>query len=319
MKQIAIPLILIALGSASFALAQKTERATIINIKVASSVKSVTYRTNGDETPIDFQGTALLPRAEGKARVENKQGITSIEAEFSKLEPATKFGPAYLTYVLWAITPEGRSSNLGEVMLDGSKAKIRVTTRLLSFGMVITAEPYFAVSFPSEMVVIENIIREDTKGKVDVIDAKYELLQRGQYDAAKLEPFTIDPKVPLELYEARNAVRIAKWQQADRYAGESWTKAQAALQNAETNQSQKGGSHKLVVMSAREAVQMAEDARIIAIKRAEEERLDNDRRLAEERQARATAEAESEARRRAEAEAKQREEEEARRTAEKQK
>ena len=56
-----------------------------------------------------------------------------------------------------------------------------MTTELQVFGLVVTAEPYFAVSRPSDVVVMENVVRPDTVGKIEVIDAKYELLQRGQY------------------------------------------------------------------------------------------------------------------------------------------
>ncbi len=110
------------------------------------------------------------------------RGYIEIEVEFDNLQPATKNGAEYLTYVLWAITPEGRTANLGEVLLNGTKSKLDVTTELQVFGLVVTAEPYFAVTQPSDLVVMENVVRADTKGKIEEIDAKYELLQRGQYE-----------------------------------------------------------------------------------------------------------------------------------------
>jgi len=316
MKYIALLLSLIVPSSALVVLAQQREPTPIINIHVSRSVTSVTYLANSGFTPIGLQGTELLPRAKGKALVASKQGVTNIEAEFSKLEPATNFGAAYLTYVLWAISPEGRANNLGEVLLKGNKGKLRTATRLSSFGMILTAEPYFAVTFPSEIVVMENVILPRTRGKIAVIDAKYELLQRGSYEAEELEPVRIEPHVPLELYQARLAAHIARRHQADRYAAASWEKMRSALQNAEDYQRQKGNHRKSVVMSAREAVQMAEDARVISVKRIEEARLADERRLARERQTKTKAETETEARRRANAEARQREEEEARRRAE---
>ena len=221
-----------ALVLANLALAQQ-EPAPVINIKVSRSVKTVTYRAKGGETKVDFQGTALQPRAEGVAKVESKQGRIAIHAEFEKLEPAIRLGDVYLTYVLWAISPEGAVTNLGEIVLDGGKGKITVTAPLQAFAMIVTAEPYFAVSFPSELVVLENIVRSDTVGKVDSVDAKFELLQRGQYEAGRFEPFNFDSNTPLDLYQARNAVRIARSQQADRYAEDSFTKAEKALRQAE--------------------------------------------------------------------------------------
>src|SRR5262245_20414746 len=189
---------------------------SVINIRIAQTIKSVTYRANSDQTTIGFRGTALIPRAEGKARVQNKQGVTYIEGELSKLEPALQFGGPYLTYVLWAITPEGNANNLGEVVVEGASAKIKASTNLQSFGLIVTAEPYFAIAMPSEIVILENIILPGTLGKIEAVDAKYELLERGKYEANLFEQFKLDPKVPLELYQARNAARIGEWLQIDK-------------------------------------------------------------------------------------------------------
>ncbi len=142
----------------------------------------------------------------------------AIRAEFDHLELPSTFGSAYLTYVLWAISPGAPADNLGEVVLEGSKSKLAVTTNFQTFAMIVTAEPYFAVSFPSEVVVIENIVRGDTKGSVSTVDAKFELLKRGTYDDMRLERFTTDASAPLSLYEARNAMRIAKAQGATQCA-----------------------------------------------------------------------------------------------------
>jgi outer membrane protein OmpA-like peptidoglycan-associated protein len=272
-------------------------------------VTTVTYRAQ-TSTKIEFRGTQLQPMSEGSAKVESKEGRISIESQFSKLEPAIRLGPEYLTYVLWAITPEGHPNNLGEVLLDNGKGKLTVTTRLQSFALIVTAEPYFSVSVPSEMVVLENEVRQNTKGKVDTVDAKFELLKRGEYESAKLQPFRIDPRFPLELYQARNALRIAKWQQADRLAPDSYEKAEKSLEQAEDYNRRK--QRKPAIATAREAAQFAEDARVIAEKRAEEEKIAEERRQAEEREARAKAEAENEARLREEAEARRKAEEEAR-------
>ncbi|HJY85538.1 MAG TPA: OmpA family protein [Candidatus Acidoferrales bacterium] len=276
---------------------------------VARSTKAINYRHRSGATKVDFRGTALLPEARGEARVESQRGAIGVEAQFDHLEPASQFGPEYLTYVLWAITPEGRSTNLGEVLLSGSKSKLSATTELQAFAMIVTAEPYFAVTQPSDAVVLENVVRKDTLGQVEEIDAKYELLKRGQYtlnvNPASIPRAAMDPKIPLELYEARNAVEIARGAGADRYAPESFDKAKQLLGQAESAQARKANK-KSVAMTAREAAQTAEDARMIALKRQEQERLAKERQAAAEREARAKAEAEAEVQRRTQAEAEQR-------------
>src|ERR1039458_1287022 len=189
---------------------------------VARTTKAISYNHRSGSTEIGFRGTALLPAARGEAKVESRQGVIKIDARMEKLEPATKFGPEYLTYVMWAITPEGRATNVGEILLDGDKTKLDATTELQSFALIVTAEPYFAVTQPSDAVVMENIVRQDTVGTIEQVDAKYELLQRGQYtlnvDPAEVKPLPLSSKVPLELYEARNAVQIARWTGARKYA-----------------------------------------------------------------------------------------------------
>jgi outer membrane protein OmpA-like peptidoglycan-associated protein len=192
--------------------------------------------------------------------------------------------------VLWAITPEGRTANLGEILLNGTKSKLDVTTELQVFGLVVTAEPYYSVTRPSDLIVMENVVRADTKGKIEEIDAKYELLQRGQYQRlANPLALKMDQKLPLELYEARNSVQIARAVGAERFATETFQKAEKSLSQAEAYQERKAG-RKPVTMAAREAVQMAEDSRAIAVKRQEEEALAAERQQSAEREARAESE-----------------------------
>lgn len=251
------------------------------------TVKAVNYRHRGGATKIAFQGTDVLPGASGEATVEGKQGYFKIEVEFDGLHPAVSNGAEYLTYVLWAVTPEGRTANLGEILLNGTKSKLNVTTELQSFGLIVTAEPYYAVTQPSGVIVMENIIRPDTKGQIEEIDAKYELLQQGQY-ARLANPLALkmDRKQPLELYEARNAVQIARSEGADRFATETFQKASNSLAQAETYQDHHSGS-KSVIMTARAAVQTAEDSRAIAVKRQEQDALEAERRQSADREARA--------------------------------
>jgi len=257
---------------------------------VARTMKAINYNHRSGSTRIGFRGTALMPQARGEAKVESKRGVIKIDADMEKLDPATKFGPEYLTYVMWAITPEGRATNVGEVLLNGDKSKLDATTELQSFGLMITAEPYFAVTQPSDVVVMENFVRQDTVGTIEQLDAKFELLQRGQYtlnvNPADIRAFSLDRKVPLELYEARNAVQIARWTGAQRYAADTYGKAVIGLENAEGYLQGRAGS-KPIGTVAREAVQMAEDARIITVKKLQEEELANERQAGVDRETRA--------------------------------
>ena len=252
------------------------------------TAKAISYQHRSGATKIDFAGTALMPKAHGEAKVESKKGYIEIEVEFRDMTDATQFGAEYLTYVLWAITPEGRTSNLGEILRgDGTSGKLDVTTELQVFGLLVTVEPYFAVSRPSDVVVMENVFRGDTSGKIEPIDAKYELLKRGQYEhLANVLDLKVNSKTPLELYEARNAVNIARKSGADRFATETFEKAQSNLKQAEAYKARNAGS-KPVTMTARQAVQIAEDSRAIAVKRQDDDLLAAERQAAAAREARA--------------------------------
>jgi len=260
---------------------------------VARTTKAINYRHLSGPTKIDFRGTVLLPFAQGQAKVEGKRGAVRIQAQFDKLVSATRFGPEFLTYVLWAVSPEGRADNLGEVLLEGAKSKLDVTAQLQAFALIVTAEPYFAATQPSEVVVMENVVRPDTVGNVEEMDAKFDLLQRSQYTyvQADAQPPALDSRTPLGIYEARNAVQIAKAAGAERYASDSFRKAVQLLQQAESSLTHKG-EKKQVDMTAREAVQTAEDARAISAKRLEEESRAQERQAAAEREARAKAQTE---------------------------
>src|SRR6058998_3998708 len=277
---------------------------------VDRQTSAVNYRHRGGPTRLDFRGTPLLPNAHGEAEVEGRKGYMEIKAELKDLQPASRFGPEYLTYVLWAITPEGRPVNLGEVLLDeNNRGVLDVTTDLQAFGMIVTAEPYFAVTQPSDAVVLENFVRSDTKGIVEQVNAKYELLKRGQYTVnvppAELKPMRLSKTQPLDLYQAQNAIRIARWSGADKDAPDSFDKAQNLLQDAERAQVKNPGS-KAVSTTARGAVQAAEDARLIALARQEQARIEKERREAAQREAEAKAAAEQAAKLKAEAEEQQR-------------
>jgi outer membrane protein OmpA-like peptidoglycan-associated protein len=240
---------------------------------VGRDIPAINYFHRKSATKIGFQGTSLLPQAKGFAKVEAHLGRTSIDANFEGLTPANGFGPEYLTYVLWAITPEGRPINLGEVLPTGSKDKnqITVTTDLQAFGLIVTAEPYYAVTMPSDLVVVQNAVEDKTQGVIEQVNAHYSLLPRGAYAEtagrhAVLHPITRDERSPLELYEAVNSVQIAEAAGADKYAADTMTTAKTALQNAQDTDTHRK-DRKETITFAREAVQSAEDARIITIRK----------------------------------------------------
>ena len=276
-----------------------------INISVSRTVQAVSYPNNTSST-IDFTPTPLLPYAKGQAKVENKKGVITIQADLQKMTPANTLGPAFLTYVLWALTPEGRARNLGEFQLNGDKSKLTVTTQLPNFALIVTAEPYFAVSYASEEVVLQGSPSSDTKGQITPVTAQ--LLSRSTYHDSQLQPLTIDPKVPLIVYEAQNALRIAQLQGAPKYAPSAWATAQQGQAQMEDYIARKQKNP--ILTAARSATQQAEDARSIAVKAEAEEKVaqakqaEADRAAAAaQREAQLKAEQEAEAQRSAEAQA----------------
>ena len=272
---------------------------------ISRSVQAVNYRHRGGATKLDFAGTNLMPSANGEAQVNSKRGAIEIESEFGNLDKPTTFGNEYLTYILWAISPEGRAVNLGEVLLGGNhRSKLQVTTDLQAFALIVTAEPYYAVRQPSNVVVLENVVREDTKGTTEAVNAKYELMERGGYipTGYKFDPVVLNAKLPLEFFEARNALRIAQSEGAERYASDSYQHAVQLMNHADGYATEKSVPKKQLIAVAREAVQTAEDARAIAVKKMDEERAANERRASEAAQARSQAQADDATRRKEQAE-----------------
>jgi len=277
-------------------------------IVTSRTTRAIKYQHRSGATKLDFAGTELMPQARGQAKVESKSGYIEIEVEFANLQKPTTFGNEYLTYILWAISPEGRAVNLGEVLVgDNHRSKLDVTTDLQAFALVVTAEPYYAVRQPSNVVVIENVIREDTKGTVEAVNAKYDLLERGGYipTGYKFDPVILNSELPLEFFEARNALRIAQSEGAANYASDSYQHAVRLMDQADGYATRKHLDKKALIGVAREAVQTAEDARAITVKRIAQERQENERRAAAFAQARTQAEADAATRQKEQAQADQ--------------
>jgi outer membrane protein OmpA-like peptidoglycan-associated protein len=259
---------------------------------ISRTVKAVSYRNRSGWTRLDFKGTSLAPEVKGKIEVNSRKGYIQVKASIRNLPPATKFGGSYLAYVLWAITPNGNTKSLGEFLVNGEgDASLNVTTNLQAFGLIVTAEPYFAISQPSDVVVAENVVREDTLGKTEAMEATYALLPRDSYPVlgpGVAMPQPPDKDVPLELYEARNALAVARRVGAEEYSGKTFETAASLLEQAEKYQERRAG-RKPVTMTARESAQWAEDARLIAVREAREAALRKERADAAAREAGAVA------------------------------
>ncbi len=319
MKKLCLAIFVSVFALATMAVAQ-TQTSVSSNVPAAATTvsrttKAVHYRLQGGTTKVDFRGTDILQRATGEARVEGKKTNFEIDAKFQGMEDATKFGLEFLTYVAWAVSPQGRPVNLGELSLDhNGNAHVKAYTDLQTFGMIVTAEPYFAVTQPGNMVVMESAPVNGGGG--EAIDAKYELVTRGTYSSTNTHIqdaiFGIDSKTPLELFEARNAVRIAHIAAADKYAASILSKAGQQLLHAEEIYRQKQNKA-AVEAAAKEATETAEEARLMAVKQKAE---DEAQAAAAAREAKARADADAEAKRRADAEAARAQAEKARADAE---
>jgi outer membrane protein OmpA-like peptidoglycan-associated protein len=270
--------VLVCLGAFTPAQAQTSRQAnqTTFDVNVVSrTTRAVKYEHRSGKTQIDFHGTNLMPRASGEATIESKRGAMEVHVTFKNLDEPTSFGTEYLTYVMWAISPEGRSVNMGEVLVgDNHRSKLEVTTDLQAFALIVTAEPYYAVRRPSNVVIAENAIRSDTVGTTEAVDAKYELIDRGGYipTGYHMDPVVLNSKLPLEFFEARNAVRIARAAGAESYATSSYEKAESQMKQAENLGTMKHVDRNAVIAASRQVVQTADDSREIAVKRMDADR-----------------------------------------------
>src|SRR5258706_7546297 len=315
MKAIVPALVFAIFGAAGVPAHAQTSQNVPAASLVSKSTTAIGFSVGGGSTKVDLKGTELMAQANGEAKVQAKAkaGLTNIEVTIKGLTPPSKLGAEYLTYVLWAVTPEGRTGNAGEILINkDGEGTLSTTTPAQTFSMIVTAEPYFAVRIPSEMVVLETETRKTTKGKIFPV-SEYKLMKRGQY--AKLgNPLAMTPdlsRVPLEMYEARNALDIAKSREAAKYAPEIFSKAEGSLNMAEHALVSKADK-KEIVSTTHKTLHFSEDARALAAQRQEQERI-----TAEREAAAAQAKAEAEAKASAEAtEAKRKADEEAGRQAE---
>ena len=303
-QRILLPCLLlcVAVCTASAQSDQQSPRTEPASDLISRSVKAIGYKVNGGSTKVDLTATDLLPQATGEAKVEAKTGATSIEVSIRNMQQPSKLGAEFLTYVLWAVTPDGRAGNTGEIVINkNGEGKLEATTPAQTFALIITAEPYSLVRVPSEMVVLENETRKNTKGQIFPVN-DFKLMRRAQYEKLG-NPLAMTPDlktVPLEVYEARNAVDIARSRGADKDAPEIFSKAASSLQKTENALTSKADK-KQIVSTARETIQFAEDARALAAQRQEQARIAAERDAAAAKaKADAEAKADEEAHRQAE-------------------
>jgi len=291
-------LCLIAISFAASADSAQVQQSVPDSNLTTKSIKAIGYKVGGGSTKVDLKGTELMAAASGEAKVEARPGATTIEVSVIGMTQPSTLGAEFLTYVLWVVTPDGRSGNTGELIINkNGEAKLKATTPAQTFSLLVTAEPYFAIRYPSEMVTLENDTRKNTKGQIFPVN-DFKLMRRAQYEKLG-NPLAMTPdleRVPLQMYEARNAVDIAKSRGADKDAPEIFTKATSSLQMAENALTSKADK-KDIVSKAGQAIQFAEDARALAAQR------QNEARIAAERDA-AAAKAKSEAEAKAAEEAK---------------
>ncbi|MDR3670958.1 MAG: OmpA family protein [Holophaga sp.] len=260
--------------------AQPIHQVTIL----PGTTRAINYRNLTGSTVVGLRSTVLLPGAKGTAKLQNRSGSMSVKAKFQHMEPATRFGPEFLTYVLWAVTPVGRPVNLGEVIVRNSgRAELEAHTTLQTFGLIVTAEPHFAVSQVSNRVVMENVVIKATRGQVEEVEAHYELLSRGltlvDGSPGIAPPVVLDKKVNRYVYQAINAMAIAREEGAAQYAPEEMQKAAALMDQL---QAEKKKWKKPAIVLARQLVQQAEDARLVAAAHREQAKAEQQRVAAEE-------------------------------------
>lgn len=290
-ERIIFALLLMAL-TAGFCMAQIEPTEPSANV-ISGTVAAIGYPVGGGGTKVTMVGTPSASQASGEAKVQAKVGGTEVSLKVAGMPQPTALGAEFLTYVLWTVTPDGTTTNLGEIPIDkNGQGKLDATAQSQTFALIVTAEPYYAVHIPSELIILTNETRKNTKGKI-YPDNSYKLMRRSEY-AKQGNPLALTPdlkKIPLDIYEARNAVEIAKSRGAEQYAPEVFSKAQSSLQMAENALTQDSGKNQ-IISSARQTIQFAEDARALAVRRETAERIQKEK---EEAAAHAKAEADAQA------------------------
>ena len=235
------------------------------NLVHADRIREITIltRPGGHRKTVMLSSTERLPHAAGQARVEQKGSITEIDVEIRGMKPASLFGGDYNTYVLWIVAPDGQTANLGEFVLDSNRSGLHSTTNLMTFALLVTAEPHYLVSKPSAFVVLEN--RPNKHGvsvQYPVVEGIYNF-KRADLDDVK----EAKGKVHTEVKQAFTAFRLAERTRAREFAHEELLLAEHALDK--TLHLLHAGMHaNEIEAQARETVRLAVAARHLAEDRA---------------------------------------------------
>jgi outer membrane protein OmpA-like peptidoglycan-associated protein len=258
MKSIRLTIVTVLSLVPALAFAQ-AGRSAIASSDIMSQISMFNYRA-GPKSDLLFRGTPIAATAEGRGQVEYQEGNAEIEVDVEGLPVPASLGP-YTNYVLWALTPDGRAANQGVLAgPEGDKGSLKTRYNTSQFALIVTAEPHFAVSAPSNMIVLYNVA-DDVKGEETKVTS---LVERSDYSG--LAPIAIDEDTnPLEVVQARYAVAIAAAAGAAEYAAQPYAAAQAKVAEAQTALAGKRSQRGTVPGLAREAIVAAEDARRAAM------------------------------------------------------
>ena len=252
-------------GTATLAFAQGVERSeAIASSDALSQISMFSYR-DGPKSGLLLRGTPLAATAEGKIEVEYQNNNARISAEVQDLPEPGSLGP-YTTYVLWAVTPDGRATNQGVISgIEGGDGQLETQYGASQFALIVTAEPHFAVTIPSTMMVLYNV-GDDVKGAESKVTTLTERVDYARLAGAQLSPPVTNDANPVEVVQARYAIAIARAAGAERFGSDAYVTAKQKLAAAESALAgDRGSERKTAPGLAREAVIAGEDARRAAL------------------------------------------------------
>jgi hypothetical protein len=230
---------------------------------VSVDIPAVNYHAHGGEAKVNFFPTALMPSAKGQGKVKIlKDGSLSVEAQFTGLGSATKFGNEFMTYVLWGSVPKGRTLKIGEL---SSQGQVVATTVLRTFAMLVTAEPYAAVTQPSSIVIFKGASPASETMQTEA--AQIELLGDAYAPPGyNYEPLDTGSGYAPEIIQAMNARRIAKVLQAEKYAPQEFRSAEDFYQYMIASAIQGKKLSKQLLKIAETVAQSYETARSVSVR-----------------------------------------------------
>jgi hypothetical protein len=240
----------------------------------------LSYRHLAGSTEVHMRGTRLARGAQVKLKIGSRPGFVEMDINrggISGLKPAYQLGKDFLTYVLWAVSVDGRASNLGEVTFEGDRpVPVNVTTPYQTFWLMVTAEPNYAVVDPSAEVVLYSAKQVPTSEGA-ALPIKGDLFFFTHYAAYETGSGGAVDGTPNQLLQARKAVELASRSGVLAAGGkgnaslkevahthEALAQAKAFLGQSEAAY-KKNPKDQAVVQFARTSAQSAENARALAV------------------------------------------------------